>query len=496
MTVRFVMRPPTLVCRDDEAASVLGWRLAATPDGVAWVTDAAGQLCGAVHRDGDEWDRADLVRDVLQPLPVAGVLDVDTPVDVARARFAAWPEWPVLPVVDAGRLVGEVRAADLPTWPAPTPPDWAGLSADALTAHLLDTMGSGVLVVDARGIVRLINAWGAAWLGVTPAAVVGQPYLALAPALFPHLAAYLGQSAVPRALRGLEDHGERALRLPNGRHGLFRFGTVRHQGRVAAVVVTFMDITAQVAAEQAAHAVRDEMERAFALALPNSKVETKLKSSPEYADVYDPATGIATVTAAMPDGTYWHVVNGLRLLAELKAVGVFQLVGLDKDTLVQAFLYHDLGKEQPTLAVGDRFVPAETFEPSWMHAARSAEWATRYYGVSADAAWLIRHHHTPESALPADFPSVLRPMLRIMKVVDGLSAGLTRRTATCDPFVLQGSTLIVGERNQDARYHRRYALAIYRGTETPLPWPDEAPEGAGSPPGARRWMSADPVRGY
>jgi PAS domain S-box-containing protein len=471
--VTFIHQPPHLVFRAHDSAVLAEWTLQASRYGIAWVVDDAYRLIGAVRREAEGWDRARTVADMLIAVPAHLVLDTAMTAEAVQARLEDDPFWPLLPVVQDGRLVGEVHRNHLPKPVGDMAPDWAGLSPDALSAQLLNTMASGILLLDANGIIRLLNPYGAEWIGVTPEEVVGRPYVALAPYLFPHMRDYLTESAVPRAVRGLEDHGERSFRLPNGRHGLFRFGTVRHEGRVAAVIVTFMDITAQVNAEAEARQARDEVESAFSLLLPNTKVEAKLKSSPEYQDVYDPKTGTATVTEVLPDGTYWHVVNGLRLLAELKAIGVFQLVGIDKDTLVQAFLYHDLGKEQPRLAVGDRFVPQKTFEPGHKHAARSADWALRHYGVSTEVAWLIRCHHTPENALPAEFPEVLLPMLRILKVVDGLSAGITRRGARREPFRLEGSTLIVGERNVDARYQRRYALALYSGVETPLPWPED-----------------------
>lgn len=181
---------------------------------------------------------------------------------------------------------------------------------------------------------------------------------------------YLKGSAVPLALMGKADRGERELRLPNGRDVLFKFSVMRDSERVSAVVVTFMDVTPLKQAEARASHQQQELDMAFALTLPNSKIEAKLKSSPEYQDIYNVETGQAVVTGVIPDGTYRHVINGLRIMAELKAVGAFDLVGIDKDTMVQAFIFHDISKAQPDLRVGETFVPRKTFEPSHLHAER------------------------------------------------------------------------------------------------------------------------------
>ena len=478
MTVAFVMRPALVTCQADDLLALAEWTVSTAPHRLAWVLKGE-QFVGGLRLDRQERSPAERVDHLMIPAGQLPQLHPHMDIEAARSVLHEHPDWPALPIVRDGRLAGEVTVDLLPAPPSPAPgPDWRGLSREELSPHLFNAMMSGIMVVDARGFLRVLNAHGARILGVRPEQVVDRPYEQVASFLFRTMPEYLAVSAVPRALRGGEGEGERSLALPNGRHVLFRFGTVRRHDQVAAVIITFMDITDVVTAETRARQAWQEVESAFALSLPNTKVEAKLKTSPEYEDLYDPVTGVATVTAVIPDGTYWHVVNGLRLMAELHGIGVFELMSIDKDTLVQAFIFHDIGKQQPTLQLGQPFVPHETFEPGWMHAARSADWAVRYYGVSSDAAWLIRHHHTPRAEIPADFPPTLLPMWHLLKLVDGLSAGLTRRAAHRDPFTLQGSRLTVGERNRDARYHRRYMLSIYTGEETPLPWP---PDGENAP---------------
>lgn len=468
MTVQFLMETTCPTARTDEPGLVAAWRLRTAPDRVLFVTDADGRLVGAVRGPEEQVRRSPVVADAMHPVDVLPLVSVEDDREQLMQAFDRHREWDLLPVVDESRrLRGVVRRVALEPYLRPGATEAASL--EPLWRALPEAVFTGVMVIDSAGRVRFLNRHGAELLGVDAARVVNEPYESVAEAIFSHVGAYLAESAVPRVLLGLEaPQGERELTVRNGRRLLFKYAAVKDDGRLSGILVTFMDVGPIRAAEAAALAYADELEKAFALTLPNSKVEAKLKTSPEYRDVYDPATGRAVVTGVIPDGTYRHVVNGLRLLAELNALGVFQLPGMDKDTLVQAFIFHDVGKEQPVLHVGETFVPQETFEPSHLHAQRSADWARKYYGVSPDVEALIRYHHTPEANLPPDFPDPLRPMFRIFKLVDGLSAGLTRRAARHDPFVLDGSRLEVREHNTDARYDRAYRLWLYNGREEPL----------------------------
>lgn len=470
MTAEYIAYPPRYVFRPDDAPPYVLWCMTPNPDEPGWVVDG-DRFVGVVRLSHGDWAQAPTLRDLLIPVETIPVLDARTPLEHLRARWPRGTDWTVVPVVRDGRLVGVVHENQLPRGVIPGPSEAPRLTAEELLRGLLAEMASGLLILDRRGHVLSLNPAGAAILGTTPEAVVGRPYQEVASLLFRHVSEYLRESPIPAALSGAMDTGERRRTLPNGRHILLRYGTIRRGDAVAAIVITFMDISELVEAEARARHAAWEAEQAFGLALPNSKVESKLKTSPEYLDIFHPETGTATVTGVVPDGTYRHVINGLRLMAELKASGVFQLVGIDKDTLVHAFIFHDIGKEQPALEVGQEFVPAKTFEPSWRHAYRSADWARTHYGVSPEVEALIRYHHTSEHELPDTFPASLKPMWRLMKVVDGLSAALTRRQALLDPFVLRGSRLVVGEHNRDARYHRRYELALYSGEERDLPWP-------------------------
>lgn len=61
--------------------------------------------------------------------------------------------------------------------------------------------------------------------------------------------------------------------------------------------------------------------------------------------------------------------------------------------------------------------------------------------------WLSCRRMCGKTELPPDFPSALKPMMRIFQLVGGLSAAM----------------------NIDRRYDRRYRLAIYTGEVIPLP---------------------------
>ena len=77
------------------------------------------------------------------------------------------------------------------------------------------------------------------------------------------------------------------------------------------------DVTPLKRAEVQARYQERELEMAFALTLPNSKVESKLKSSPEYQDIYDPATGQARVRSPQLLTSYLPV-SGLDIAARIR----------------------------------------------------------------------------------------------------------------------------------------------------------------------------------
>lgn len=207
-----------------------------------------------------------------------------------------------------------------------------------------------------------------------------------------------------------------------------------------------------------------ELDEAFALTIPNSRLEKKLKHTKEYKDQYIKETGKIKIIGAIEDGSYRHVVNALKVAADLHSKGVMSVIGFDKDVLVKTIIFHDIGKSQPALNIGDEVYPKEIFEDGKMHAERSAELALANYsqeGINNDIYMLIKYHHHNEKELPLDFPSHLLPMYRLFRVIDGISAGLTRRGNTIT-FDLIGSVLYIKEYSQNPNFRKYYSIDLYK----------------------------------
>ncbi|MCY0876032.1 MAG: PAS domain-containing protein [Firmicutes bacterium] len=230
---------------------------------------------------------------------------------------------------------------------------------------------------------------------------------------------------------------------------------VRISNATDGVLITGEDVTHLMAMEQ-------ELDLAFALTLPNSKVEYRLKSIPEYRDRFDPKTKQITITGIVKDGGYRHVVNCLKLFSQLTAQGVTRLIGIEKDDLVQAFVYHDLGKSQPDLHVGDVVDPKVVFEEGKLHADRSADMAQFNYGQKQDVVDVIRYHHHGEQELPSTFARRLLPMLRLFQIVDGTSAAMTRGGVDVS-FAVHDCTVTIREVNHRPIYNGTRLVNLYTG---------------------------------
>jgi CBS domain-containing protein len=214
---------------------------------------------------------------------------------------------------------------------------------------------------------------------------------------------------------------------------------------------------------------QQELEKALANLFADPRVVAKLKSIVEYQDEYNPATGKIKITGVIEEGVYRHVVNILRLLTELWEQGLMELAGMHQDTLVKTAIFHDLGKVQPYLQVGEIVDPKEAFEPGKFHAFRSASIARRVYRLGENIVQLIRYHHHEEDELPADFPRSLLPMHRLFRLLDGLSAGITRRGSRVD-LMVSATVVQVREESIHPAYNRCLELDLYSGKvkSTPL----------------------------
>jgi uncharacterized Zn ribbon protein len=220
-------------------------------------------------------------------------------------------------------------------------------------------------------------------------------------------------------------------------------------------LITGQDITSFVEMEQ-------ELDMAFALTLPNSKVEYKLKSLVEYKDKYDPLTNTITITGIIEDGGYRHVVNCLKLFSTLHGQGITKIIGIDKDKLVQAFIFHDLGKSQPRLSIGDVVDPKNAFEDGKLHAFRSAEIAKNFYHQDDVVVEMTRYHHHHEKELPDTFPWRLLPLFRLFQLIDGLSAAITRGGVMVK-FSVNDCVIQVTEENHRPQYNGTWEIDLYTG---------------------------------
>lgn len=250
--------------------------------------------------------------------------------------------------------------------------------------------------------------------------------------------------------------------LLDGRTFLANYVPLYAGAQIAGVLETFTDITEQKQIQRQLAKAKTELDQAFALTLPNSRVESKLKRTPEYRDEPAGSSGRIRITEVIPDGCYQHVVNSMKVAADLNHAGAMDVLGVNKDTLVQAIIFHDLGKSQPVLGVGDCVDPRETFEPSTRHAARSADIAEHFYGKSPEVVNLIRYHHHEEINLPPGFPEYLLPMLRLLKIIDGLSACLTRRRGSYE-LRIDHDVIVVDEHSPHPDYDREWSVNLLTG---------------------------------
>jgi putative nucleotidyltransferase with HDIG domain len=174
-----------------------------------------------------------------------------------------------------------------------------------------------------------------------------------------------------------------------------------------------------------------------------------------------------TITGIIPDGGYRHVVNCLKILASLHEQGITKLIGIDKDLLVKGLIFHDLGKSQPDLKIGDVVNPKEVFEDGKLHAYRGADIAKHFYGLDDDIVEIIRYHHHSEKELPESFTWRLRPMFRLFQLIDGLSAAITRGSVKLE-FCVRDSVITVTEKNHRPQYNGTWQIDLYTGKRISL----------------------------
>lgn len=423
------------------------------------VTDAGGKLVGlvsgydlrrAVAENKDGLTAADIM--TLRSKLV--VVNRDTPVDEVT-KILTDRHITQVPVVEDEMPVGYLNLSQVLQYTS----EKAKKTKDELihsrqAALLINAMREGVVVVDRDYCIRELNPAAEESSGYTAKALVGR-----------QSKSYM---AIDSPVRKVMENGEPLynVEVQNGMGRVFLTNNVpiMEKGMIEGVLQTFSEITEVKQMHYQLLKTRDELEKAFALTLPNSRVEKKLKSTPEYRDIYNADTGMIEVTEVIEDGGYHHVVNALKVAADLNEKGMMSLIGVEKDILVQALIFHDVGKSQPILNVGQVVDPRKVFEQSEMHAMRSADIVETYYNKPQDVVQLIRYHHHKDEDLPDSFPSHLLPMLRLIRIIDGLSAGLTRRNARVG-FRANGSRLTILENNGHPDFNRTVEVDLYTGRQ-------------------------------
>lgn len=228
-------------------------------------------------------------------------------------------------------------------------------------------------------------------------------------------------------------------------------------------MITFTDVSSEYSLMRRLQDAQNELDTAFSVMLPDQRIEARLKSIVEYIDDYDESTGMIRITGVISQGCYRHVVNMLKLLADALSQGLMNLPGMDKNTMVQAAILHDIGKVQPELKVGETVDPKEVFEKGHIHAFRSASLGRALYSLIDEIYLLIKYHHHEESDLPDEFPEYLLPMYRFFRLIDGLSAGITRRGSRVT-MRISNTRIHVREESSFPDYNRELETDVYKGT--------------------------------
>lgn len=398
-------------------------------------------------------------RDLMIPWKAVITADITESLEEACNRMGRVD---FLIVMKNGRPFGTLWASDLPgpgvvlerTIVTPAPEDFI---------RIFNLMPEGIFVTGPDSKIIYANNAAVKMFSTTKKAIVGKNLNA---AIGKNFAAnhheYRRCSPVYEVVKKLKPVYNYELKMLSGRTFQMNCLPVVKKGKLAYLVLNFRDVSGEKKVIELNQTAYREMTEAFRVMLPTTRIEKRLKSIPEYQDVFNPTTGFVEVVEVIPDGAYRHVINCLNIVSELHKKGIFNVPELERAVVVQALLLHDIGKKQPVLKAGDIVDPQKVFPDGKRHARISAGMIRSYPLVSPDVIPLIFYHHHREDELPAEFPERLLPMWRLLRMVDGLSAAITRRHAQLDIWV-EESRVVVLEKNPHPYYNGVRHLDVLSG---------------------------------
>lgn len=398
-------------------------------------------------------------RELMIPWRDVKLVDIDDSIAEAGRQMAGAD---FLMVMKNGQPFGTLWAGDLPETCAALNMGTAVIAPEDFI-RIIDLLAEGMLVTGPDLRIIYANEAAVSMLGTAKDTILGKNLDSAVGRLFAtNRKEYRRRSPVYEVIRHLKPIYNVERKLLSGSTFMLNYLPVVKDGSLNYLVISLRDVSGEKEAIEFNRTAYKEMTEAFRVMLPTTKIEKKLKSIPEYQDIFNPTTGLVEIIEVIPDGTFRHVINCLNIVSELHKKGLFNVSELERTVVVQAMLLHDIGKRQPVLHVGDTVDPQKVFPEGRKHARVSAGLIQNYPLVSPDVIPLIFYHHHREEELPGEFPDRLLPMWRLVRLVDGLSAALTRRHAQLDIWV-DGSRIAVMEQNPHPYYNGVRQMDVLSG---------------------------------
>lgn len=169
---------------------------------------------------------------------------------------------------------------------------------------------------------------------------------------------------------------------------------------------------------------------------------SKIYTQKESVDIYDETNKTFRVGEILETGTRDHIQLTIDILDVLNNKGAI------KEHMYPIFklalLLHDTGKISPDIYVGQE-ITRTTFEASENHAFRSERIAKEVFNITDKRIlFLIKYHHTREDIIEEEMRGIGLDIndLRMMKIIDGLAAGIHRKHKDIDIHHEDGKILI------------------------------------------------------